>query len=250
MKLNWDYTELASKYDDRADYHAGLINKVFQSHEYISKPTVLDMGAGTGKLTKELVKQDCVVIASEPNEAMRKIGEENVRKENCTWTNSPGEAINVRDKSIDSVWFGSSFNVIDHSNLIVELTRILKSNSWITCLWNHRDLKDPVQEMVENIIKSEIPGYNYGTRRQDPTPNIQEMGLFGDVIRYEDSFRVTVSKDSYIEAWKSHATLQRQCNNQEHFLELITRIEGALSNSRELEVPYVTRLWTAKSKAV
>ena len=248
MKLNWDYTELASTYDDRADYDSSLIAKVYSFHKLGSNPTILDMGAGTGKLTKELVKQECQVIASEPNEAMREIGKKNITNPNCRWIASSGESINVSENSIDSIWFGSSFNVIDHNFLKKELQRILKPASWLTCLWNHRDLEDSVQKSVEEIIKREIPKYNYGSRRQDPTSEINDMELFQEVTNYEGRFEVTFSKTSYIEAWKSHATLQRQCRDQKHFLELIRKIEENLNDYPELVVPYVTRLWTARIK--
>jgi len=248
MKLNWDYTELASKYDDRADYDSNLISKVYSSHNLAAGPTILDMGAGTGKLTKELVKQDCHVIASEPNAAMREIGMKNINNPNCRWIGSAGESIDVPKSSIDSVWFGSSFNVVNHDVLKNELQRVLKPASWLTCLWNHRDLEDPIQMSVESIIKIEIPEYNYGTRRQDPTSQINQMNLFQDVIFHESRFTVVVPTSSYIEAWKSHATLQRQCRDQKHFLDLINKIEDYLENYSELNVPYVTRLWTTHLK--
>lgn len=247
MKLKWDYTDLAAKYDDRADYDSLLITEVFNFHTHTSIPTILDMGAGTGKLTKELIKLKCDVIASEPNDEMRKFGKLNVKSSNCQWINSPGENIGVEDKSIDSVWFGSSFNVVDHNVLGPELRRILKPRSWLTCLWNHRDLNNPFQQEVENIIKHEIKNYDYGTRRKDPSAEIKNLGFFGQVTKFESNFKINIPSKSYVEAWKSHATLQRQCNSQEHFLELISKIEKLLENQENLEVPYTTRLWTSQT---
>ena len=41
-------------------------------------------------------------------------------------------------------------------------------NGWFACMWNHRDVEDPIQKNIENIITSFIPNYDYGLRRQDP----------------------------------------------------------------------------------
>ena len=246
MTLKWDYTNLAAKYDDRADYAPDLIAKVFTSHNYLSTPTILDMGAGTGKLTKELIKMNCFVIASEPNDEMRKFGTANIIASNCKWINSPGENIQVEDNSIDSIWFGSSFNVIDQNILKNQLKRILKPEAWLTCLWNHRNLNNPLQAEIENLIKTEIPNYDYGKRRQDPSAEIKNLGNFGEIVKHEINFEIVADRNSYIDAWKSHATLQRQCKDQEHFLNLISNIERIVGDQPTLQVPYTTRLWTSQ----
>ena len=115
MKLNWDYTALAATYDDRADYDQGLIRKIVELHGVNSEDIVLDLGAGTGKLTKELIACGLNVIASEPNEAMRLKGMSNVQEHNCKWISSPAENVEIPANSIASTWFGSSFNVVDHT---------------------------------------------------------------------------------------------------------------------------------------
>lgn len=35
--------------------------------------------------------------------------------------------------------------------------------------WNHRDLNDPLQSEIENILRKHILDYGYGTRREEQT---------------------------------------------------------------------------------
>tara|TARA_B100001057_G_scaffold410042_1_gene424973 strand:- start:566 stop:892 length:327 start_codon:yes stop_codon:yes gene_type:complete len=52
----------------------------------------------------------------------------------------------------DLVTFGSSFNVCDPKLAIKETARILRKKGWIACLYNNRNLKDPIQSKIESLI--------------------------------------------------------------------------------------------------
>ena len=248
MSLDWDYTTLAATYDDRADYDSELIKEVSYKHGLMEEEIVLDLGAGTGKLTKELIKQRNSVIASEPNYSMRTKGMENIKSEKCRWISSAAESIDLPDNYVSSVWFGSSFNVVNHDKMFLEYKRVTKIGSWITCLWNHRDLDDPIQKEVESIFKSSIDNYQYGSRRQDPTSIIENSKLFEKIESYASNFEVLMPVSSYVEAWKSHATLRRQCKDENHFISIIRAVSDLLSDKKSLKIPYTTRLWTERRK--
>ena len=51
MKTNWDYTERAHTYDDRAEYSSKAVSNLLRNINCISSKTIADIGAGTGKLT-------------------------------------------------------------------------------------------------------------------------------------------------------------------------------------------------------
>jgi hypothetical protein len=140
--------------------------------------------------------------------------------------------------------FGSSFNVVDQARSLAEVYRILEPHGWVACLWNHRDLHDFTQAEVESLIRKEIPEYQHGSRRQDPTPVIAAPGFFGPVCTIEERFAVDVSTKDYVEAWRSHATLQRQAG--ERFRAIISKIESAVGQFATLSVPYFTRIWYAQ----
>ena len=73
---------------------------------------MIDIGAGTGKLTKIIISKCKKVTAVEPNSAMRQIGIKNLQNK-CHWVNGTAEKTNT-NKKFTMCFFGSSFNVINH----------------------------------------------------------------------------------------------------------------------------------------
>ena len=86
-----------------------------------------------------------------------------------------------------------SFNSFLISRPKQKTKRILKPGGWFACLWNHRDLTHPLQAEVENLIKSRIEGYGYGSRREDQTEAIQESRLFDEPQYIEASIYLSES---------------------------------------------------------
>jgi ubiquinone/menaquinone biosynthesis C-methylase UbiE len=246
-KITWDYTEHASHYDKRADYSKDAIEKLLKTIGCDSSRTVADVGAGTGKLTKELLKHGLTVRSIEPNEAMRTIGIQNTKHLSSTWSVGTGEATGLPAGSVYAVLFGSSFNVVDQNAALAEAFRILVPYGWFGCMWNHRDLNDPIQERIESIIKSAIPGYSYGSRREDPTECIKASGHFRDTQLIEGHFLWPMQTEDVVVAWKSHATLKRQAGSEVLFNRIIQQIAAYLDElPAVIEVPYTTRVYFAQ----
>ena len=143
---------------------------------------------------------------------MRTIGIKNTAGQAVNWSVGTGEHTGLQTNSAHAVFFGSSFNVVDQGLTLLEVSRVLKSRGWFGCMWNHRDLNDPIQQQIESIIKSSIPGYSYGSRREDPTSVIAASKLFTATKIIEGSFKWQMPKEDIIVAWRSHATLKRQAD--------------------------------------
>lgn len=245
-KVTWDYTELARHYDKRADYADEAIRRMLETAAPDRARPIADVGAGTGKLTKLLLAHGYEVRAVEPNDAMREFGIGNTKGQRVTWSVGTGEETGLPDGAFDLVTFGSSFNVTDRTRTLAEVRRILRPRGWFACMWNHRDLEDAVQAKVEGIIRARVPGYDYGTRREDQTEVIRASGLFEEPIAITGKTTNTLPVVDYVEAWRSHATLQRQAGAG--FADVIREIENALAGSDTMTVPYTTRLWCARLK--
>jgi ubiquinone/menaquinone biosynthesis C-methylase UbiE len=249
-KVDWDYTQHASHYDKRADYSREAIGQLLEAIGCTPGRPVAEIGAGTGKLTKELLARGLTVSAVEPNEAMRAIGMENTRGRAVSWSVGTGEASGLPDQSAYAVFFGSSFNVVNQALALAEVARVLVPGGWFACMWNHRDLADPVQTRIEAIIKSYIPGYSYGSRREDPTAVIDASRRFSSVRSLEGRFLWQMARSDIIEAWKSHATLRRQSGSDAVFDRIIGEISGCLRDLTEpIAVPYNTRIYFAQTLA-
>jgi ubiquinone/menaquinone biosynthesis C-methylase UbiE len=246
-KVTWDYTEHATHYDKRADYSSDAIDNLLKAICCTPSRPVADIGAGTGKLTKELLKHGLTVRSVEPNNAMRTIGIRNTKGKLATWSVGTGEATGLPTSSVYATFFGSSFNVVNQSLALAEVARILVPRGWFACMWNHRNLDDPIQQQIESIIKSSIPKYSYGSRREDPTNVINTSGYFCGTKSTEGSFVWKMLKVDAVVAWKSHATLKRQAGSDSLFNRIVEQIANYLDELPEvIDVPYTTRIYYAQ----
>jgi ubiquinone/menaquinone biosynthesis C-methylase UbiE len=246
MKTNWDYTELASNYDMRADYAKNIVNFISLEENLTKNSKVAEIGAGTGKLTKLLLNAGYSIDAVEPNDAMRSIGQNNIKSKAVIWSEGTAENTGLDRAAYESIWFGSSLNVTNFDESIIESESICAPAGVLVCMWNHRDLNDRIQQEVETLIKNEIPEFSYGTRRSDPTELLLNSKKFQYVKKLSVKFDEKIQKSQYINAWKSHATLRRNCSNETQFSTIINRIENFLRNLDDLIVPYETNAWMAR----
>ncbi|WP_151477869.1 class I SAM-dependent methyltransferase [Streptomyces albicerus] len=108
-------------------------------------PRVLDLGAGTGKLTATLVALGAEVIAVEPDPAMLT----ELSRALPTVRALPGsaEAIPLRDGSVDAVLAGNAMHWFDMAVAGPEIARVLAPGGILAGLWNVMD--DQVEWVAE-----------------------------------------------------------------------------------------------------
>lgn len=112
---------------------------------------VVDLGAGTGKLTRRLVATGARVVAVEPADGMRA---ELVRA-------VPGveaiagiaEELPLADASADAVTAAQSFHWFANERALAEIARVLRPGGRLGLVWNTRDLADPVQRALVELIE-------------------------------------------------------------------------------------------------
>ena len=250
MKTEWDYTGLATAYTKRPDYAEDAIDRMLEKCGAGPGSQACDIGAGVGHLTIMLANRGVRVVAIEPNDDMRRLGVERCRDlKDVVFIEAAAERTGQAEGVFDLVTFGSSFNVTDRPRALAETARLLKARGWFGAMWNHRDLNDPIQAAIERIIKDALPGYGYGSRREDQTNIIDQSGLFGPVERIEGLVRHSQAINEVVEAWRSHATLQRQAGDK--FNAIIERISGFLASTggEAIEIPYTTRIWIAQKRS-
>ena len=252
LKTNWDYSSLANAYLARPQYSMEAIDSIFAISEVKQGDKTCDVGAGVGHLTKHHLRLGLDVTAVEPNDEMRKLGilETDAK---CDWVEGTGEETKQAEGKFKLVTFGSSFNVCDRPKALIETHRILIPGGWFACLWNHRDLEDPTQKNIEDIIKKYIPEYGYGARREDQTDIISQSNLFKNTIQVQSRIVHSQTVEECVEAWRSHATLERQAGKS--FVNIIDEISSYLrmefdseAEIRPILIPYQTSCWIAQTK--
>ena len=247
MAVQWDYTTLAESYLKRPNYSEIAFDKFISITQTRVNMKCCDIGAGAAHLTKMLAEFGLDVTAVEPNDAMRKNGIEKTKHfSNVQWMSGTGEVTGQKNSEFDIVTFGSSFNVCDRPATLVEVSRILKRKGWFMCLWNHRDLTDPIQAEIERIIKKAVPKYGYGARRENQTAIIHNSGLYSNIKEFDGRVEHTQTISECVEAWRSHATLSRQAGAV--FSSIIDNIYEFLETLEKpsIEIPYTTVGWVAQ----
>lgn len=246
MKVEWDYSHLARPYLKRPDYSKSALAKMFETANLKRGDLACDVGAGVAHLTLPLLDFGLNVIAVEPNDAMRELGTERTKSwPNVKWIEGTGEDTKQGDNEFNLVSFGSSFNVTNREKALKETDRILKKDGFFACMWNLRDLDDPLQKEVEELIKSYAQSYDYGTRREDQTEIIKQSNLFKNPEYIEGKINHTVNTREWVEAWRSHATLSRQVGDK--LDKVVDEIAEIVSDKGDqFEVPYTTKIWIAQ----
>jgi SAM-dependent methyltransferase len=92
---------------------------------------VLDLGAGTGKLTRVLLERFARVVAVEPDPAMRALIP--VEAEVLAGT---AEEVPLPDASVAAVFCGESFHWFDWPRAIGEIARVLEPGGGLVLMWN------------------------------------------------------------------------------------------------------------------
>ena len=95
---------------------------------------VLDLGAGTGKLTQVLLDLGLDVVAVDPSEQMRAYVP--ARAEVLA---GGAEQIPLPDASVDAVLVGQAFHWFDQEPALREMARVLRPGGTVGLLWNLRD---------------------------------------------------------------------------------------------------------------
>jgi ubiquinone/menaquinone biosynthesis C-methylase UbiE len=112
--------------------------------------TVLDLGAGTGKLTRQLVALGADVVAVEPGDAMRAVLEDAVPQARALAGSA--EQIPLPDASVDLVTAGQAFHWFRVDEALAEMHRVLRPGGGFALLWNHWDDDEPLTHELNELL--------------------------------------------------------------------------------------------------
>lgn len=102
---------------------------------------VLDLGAGTGRVTEALQRARVDVIAVEPDSAMRAAMLERVF--GVAVLAGTAEDIPLPDERVDAVIVGQAFHWFDRKQAQPEIARVLKPRGVVAAMWNIDDVRVP-----------------------------------------------------------------------------------------------------------
>ncbi len=248
-----DFSSLASEYIHRTGYSLSILNALsryakLDSHEAITA----DVGAGTGKLTENLVELGFKGFAVEPNDAMRSEGVKLCGNSSFVWSKGSAEKTLLPDSCVDWVLMGSSFHWTDSKSALKEFHRILKPGGFFVALWNPRNLESSAFHMeIEKKIYEQVPGLkrvSSGNSQytKDLNEELVQGGYFKDPLFMEAAYTIEMTKERYLGAWKSVNDIRAQAG-EEIFQEIISYISDKISGMNSVIVPYKTRAWIVQA---
>lgn len=111
---------------------------------------VLDLGAGTGKLTSALMAAGHDVVAVDPSAGMLAVLRTTVPAAQAVVGRA--ESIPLPDAGVDAVVVGHAFHWFDHVVAVPEISRVLRPGGRLGLVWNIRDETLPWVRELTHII--------------------------------------------------------------------------------------------------
>jgi SAM-dependent methyltransferase len=116
---------------------------------------VLDLAAGTGKLTRLLVPRFGRVVAVEPDEAMLAVFADVVPEAEAL--RGSGDHIPLRDAEVDCVFVAEAFHWFASDEVVAEIARVLRPRGGLVLLWNTQIKHDPaLPEEATRVVEAAI----------------------------------------------------------------------------------------------
>jgi SAM-dependent methyltransferase len=148
-RLALSFGRVAELYDRvRPDYSQASLDRAQEALELDADAFVIDLAAGTGRLTHELVKRFARVIAVEPDGEMRSLIADG---EVVAGT---AEAIPMPDSSADAVFVGEAFHWFDAPAAVMEIARVLRPRGGLALISNQWfETEPPLPEHALELLR-------------------------------------------------------------------------------------------------
>lgn len=203
---------------------------------------VVDLGAGTGKLTRALVGLGHRVTAVEPLAEMR--AELEAVLPDVHAVAGSAESMPLPDASADVVTSAQAFHWFDHDDALPEIARVLRPHGRIALVWNSRDDRDPWMSRLSAIIGNE------SIQESDVVPVLDASGLFGPVETAIFSFEQILDREGLLDLVLSRSYLAKlPPPEREPVLEAVGALYDETAPAAGVTLAYVTECFRATKGA-
>lgn len=204
---------------------------------------VVDLAAGTGKLTRLLVPTGAEVIAVEPVDAMRqKLA---ATAPGAVSLDGTAESLPFDDASVDAVTVAQAFHWFDAPVALAEIGRVLRPGGGLGIVFNERDTSEPwVAELSRLIRWDERERWRVPyTVEVDWGARLAEVGgPFTAAERYDSSFHQQMDADTLVARVLSTSYLATLAPDlREDLAVKVRELVAPLGDAFDL--PYVTIAW-------
>lgn len=202
---------------------------------------VVDLGAGTGRLTEQLVGLGHFVIAVEPSAQMIDKLTRRIRR-GVAAVQANAEAIPLRTARADALVVGQAFHWFDTGPALHEIARVVKTGGMFGLVWNIRDESVPWVRRLSNILSAGAD------RSEGMVEAVDDSRLFRDIEVAEFRLWQQLDKDSLLALASSRsyvATLSP--GDRQEILAKVGRLYDVTARQPDgLVMPYKTMCYRAE----
>lgn len=200
---------------------------------------VVDLGAGTGKLTRALLGLGHRVTAIEPLPEMLELLPAEAPGAFAILGNA--EVIPLPDAFADVVTCAQSFHWFDHAVALPEIARVLRPGGRLAVVWNTRDDRVPWVARLSAIIGSET------VDDEDVNVTIDKSGVFGPVETALFEFEQLLDRETLLDLVLSRSYCAKlPPAEREPILDAVGQLYDEIAGPDGLRLPYVTECFRAK----
>ena len=223
----------------RPDYPQDAVKFIVDSLGIDEDLHVLDLGAGTGIFTGQLLPFCAKITAVEPTPGMRKVLSERLPTVNVL--DGRDVAIPLEDASVDCVVVAQAFHWFDAPVAMEEIHRVLVEGGRLGVLWNERDESIPwVAELGEAMRWPLHQPYKVG---QDFTP-VLLSGPFVNIERRKFSHRQLLDHEGLFQRVLTASYIAVMDDEEQR--SLMSDVKKVVDPLPEMiELPYVTDVYRA-----
>jgi SAM-dependent methyltransferase len=236
-RLSESFGAVAEAYDrGRPSYPADAVAWLLDGDAKI----VLELGAGTGKLTRQMVDLGHAVFATEKDPAMLAVLERRVPEVSAKVAGA--EEIPANDRSVDVVVAAQAFHWFDHDVAIPEMARVLKPGGHVALVWNSFDKRIPwVRKLVEVVGEHSASS---GSSQEA----LADSDLFGEVESERFALWQDVTRDTLVDiiASRSYVASLPEAE-REAKLDAVRALYDDYGRGHDgMQLPYVVDCFRAK----
>jgi SAM-dependent methyltransferase len=215
---------------DRAaeDYEAhrpGYPDAVLDLLPVAAEAEVLDVGAGTGKLTRVLARRYRRVLAVEPLDGMRAILQRvlpDVEAHAGT-----AEQIPLADASVDAVFAGQAFHWFANDEAVAEMARVLRPGGSLALVWNEPHGRSPLPRAYYDYLEALHDEGRAFFADAEPWQTIVGRGPFGGVRQAHVDHEQHQTRESVLAtaqtfSWVAHRPEEERARIARELDELLT----------------------------
>lgn len=202
--------------------------------------TVVDLAAGTGKMTRRLREMSGRCLAVEPSPSMRAIFADAVP--GAAMVAATAEHIPLASATVDAVVVAQAFHWFDNDAAVAEIARTLRPGGGLALAWNERDERDPLVAELVRVTKWDVcQPYPVG---KDFSTTIDRSNLFGPVTRRQFAFVQQVDRATFVEQVATRSYVRVLAEPAQSAL--LARVADLVAGHPEpIPIPYVTDVFVA-----